>query len=74
MPGKLHQVKRVESADGVPDGRYPGIWNGYTVTFETPWGNYEAKSTVGLRGLHEPCTVIVQTGKFSVVEGREGLD
>jgi hypothetical protein len=66
MDGFLDQVKRVESADGVPDGEYQGTWSGYTVKFETPFGAYEGKSTVGVRGMHVPCTVKVKCGQFKV--------
>lgn len=66
MNGFLDQVKRVESADGVPDGDYQGTWSGYTVKFETPHGAYEGKSTVGVRGMNVPCTVKVKCGQFKV--------
>jgi hypothetical protein len=66
MEGSLSQVKRVESADGVPDGEYEGTWSGCKVKFETPHGAYEGESTLAVRGTNVPCTVIVKCGCFKV--------
>lgn len=67
MEGFLDQVKRVESSDGIPDGEYQGTWSGTAVKFETPHGDYEGNSTVGVRGMNVPCTVKVKCGQFKVV-------
>ena len=66
MDGFLDDVKRVESADGVPDGEYHGTWSGHTVKFETHFGAYEGKSTVGVRGANVSCMVQVKCGQFKV--------
>jgi hypothetical protein len=50
----------------VPDGEYAGLWSGYRVSFETPYGQYEGTSTVGVRGMNIPCTVKVEQGQFTI--------
>lgn len=65
MRGSLIEVKRVEPVEGIPDGRYQGIWSGYTVKFDTPYGSYEAKSRTGVRGT-TTCAVVVECGKLEV--------
>ena len=67
MEAFLDHVKRIEPADGVPDGEYEGRWSGYTVQFETPHGKYDGRSTVGVRGMNIPCTVTVTCGQFKVM-------
>ena len=61
----LSEVKRIESADGHPDGTFDGTWSGYVVRWETPHGQYEAKSKLGVRGINVPCQVTVKNGQFS---------
>lgn len=61
---ELSKVKRTESAEGHPDGEFPGFWSGYVVTWETDHGCYSAESVDGVRGFKVPVTVVVQSGKF----------
>lgn len=50
-----------------PDGEYRGSWSGYKVRFQvTGGGTYEGDSTMGVRGIDVPCTVVVSKGKVKV--------
>lgn len=59
MYSELNGIRRVESAEGIPAGTYSGTWRGYLVEFETPYGSYEARSSIGVRGTTD-CKVIVE--------------
>ena len=62
---ELTEVKRIESAEGHPDGEWDGVWSGYVVRWETEHGQYEAKSKNGVRGINVSCVVTVTNGQFS---------
>mgnify|MGYP003675336218 CR=1 FL=1 len=62
----LSNVKRIESAEGIPDGEYEGLQNEYTVSFETKYGRYEGKAFYCVWGSDVPCKVRVKCGRFEV--------
>jgi hypothetical protein len=59
MYSELSNIRRIESAEGIPAGTYRGTWCGYVVEFETPFGCYEAQASNGVRGTTD-CKVIVE--------------
>jgi hypothetical protein len=63
---EMSNVRRIEPAEGVPDGSYIGSQTGYTVRFETPHGTYQGQVTYGVRGINIPRLILVRDGKFSV--------
>jgi hypothetical protein len=63
----LHNVRRIESAEGIPDGTYRGQMSGNLVRFDTEYGSYEGTAKDGVRGLNVPCKVLVKMGEFEVV-------
>ena len=50
-----------------PDGEYRGLWSGYNVRFKVADGRiYVGETSIGVRGIDIPCTVIVSDGKVEV--------
>lgn len=50
----------------IPDGEYQGKWGGYTVTFKVDGKRHEAKTSIGVRCIDCPCTVVVRGGQIQV--------
>ena len=65
---RLTNVRRIESAEGIPDGEYEGVQNEYIVRFETNFGHYEGRSFYGVWVPNAPCKVRVKCGQFEVVK------
>jgi len=66
MINEILNVRPVNAAGSVPDGRYDGTWTGYLVRFAVDGVAYEGESDEGIRGMNVPCTVTVLAGVFSV--------
>jgi len=59
-------VRPVNAAGSVPDGRYDGKWTGYLVQFVVDETVYEGESDDGIRGIDVPCVVTKLGDLFSV--------
>lgn len=46
----MTHLRRIESAEGLPEGTYNGVLSGYHVAFTTPHGDYEGRTIDGIRG------------------------
>lgn len=73
IPIEIHDVKRIESAEGCKIGGYMGYWRGKTVTFNTSAGTYEGR--VDVENNDDPvCIVNVGCGGgpgfYSVAKSR----
>ncbi len=69
VAGTAREVFRVESADGICDGKYVGEWSGYRCRFETPFGEYVAELDTGIRGTAR-CIVTILNGKVTAAVQR----
>lgn len=67
MSTKLSDVKRVESADGIPIGEYHGKWCGNRVIFNTDFGSYQGSTDdVYVKGNVDCIVAVLSSGKFMV--------
>jgi len=66
MINEILNVRPVNAAGSVPDGRYDGTHSGYLVRFVVDGVFYEGESDEAINGMNVPCTVTVLAGVFSV--------
>lgn len=66
MESPVLDVRRIESADGIPDGAYKGMWCGNSVSFSTKFGDYEGSTgSLYVKGRVD-CIVTVAQGSITV--------
>jgi len=64
----VDDIVRIESAEGIKAGQYEGLWSGFEVIFETGFGKYVGKSSVGVKGFDVPCIVTVNDNSLVEVK------
>lgn len=66
IPLTVGSIRRLESAEGIPDGIYEGSWSGFRVGFVTHHGEFELKVNVCYMGIAS-VSVTISCGRAIVV-------